>query len=70
MVMQRIIIFALSAGPMPRHVAFVMDGNRRYARQRNEPATKGHDYGSQALKEVLYSRYSTCIIYLITFPRF
>ncbi|KAG9054815.1 cis-prenyltransferase [Serendipita sp. 407] len=51
--MQRIIVFALLAGPIPNHVAFIMDGNRRFARRKNEPVAKGHDQGSQALRNVL-----------------
>lgn len=49
---QRIVIFALLAGPIPNHVAFIMDGNRRFARRKNEPVAKGHDQGSQALRKV------------------
>ncbi|CCA75316.1 related to RER2-cis-prenyltransferase [Serendipita indica DSM 11827] len=30
-----------------------MDGNRRFARNKNEPVAKGHDQGSQALRNVL-----------------
>lgn len=51
-IIQRIIIFALLAGPIPNHVAFIMDGNRRFARRHNEPVAKGHDQGSQALRRV------------------
>ncbi|KAG5338042.1 hypothetical protein C0989_008346 [Termitomyces sp. Mn162] len=29
---QRILLTVIVAGPTPRHVAFIMDGNRRYAR--------------------------------------
>ncbi|KIM33615.1 hypothetical protein M408DRAFT_326289 [Serendipita vermifera MAFF 305830] len=50
---QRIVVFALLAGPIPNHVAFIMDGNRRFARRKNEPVAKGHDQGSQALRNVL-----------------
>lgn len=50
--LQRIILFALLAGPIPNHVAFIMDGNRRFARSKGEPVAKGHDQGSQALRRV------------------
>lgn len=38
------------AGALPRHVAIVMDGNRRWARQRGLPAIEGHRRGIAALR--------------------
>ncbi|TFK18866.1 dehydrodolichyl diphosphate synthetase [Coprinopsis marcescibilis] len=43
----------LAAGPIPRHVAFVMDGNRRYARKHNKQIQQGHSAGFVALRRVL-----------------
>lgn len=43
----------LSAGPVPGHVAFIMDGNRRYARSRGEAVAVGHQGGYKALLDVL-----------------
>jgi len=34
----------------PRHVAIIMDGNRRWARSRGLPAVMGHRYGGEAVK--------------------
>jgi undecaprenyl diphosphate synthase len=34
---------------VPRHVAIVMDGNGRWARQRGLPRTKGHEAGEHSL---------------------
>ncbi len=34
---------------LPRHVALVMDGNGRWAKQRGLPRTKGHEAGERAL---------------------
>jgi undecaprenyl diphosphate synthase len=34
----------------PRHVAIIMDGNRRWARERGLPAIEGHRAGSAALR--------------------
>ena len=34
---------------VPRHVAIVMDGNGRWARERGLPRTKGHEAGEEAL---------------------
>ena len=47
-----IALKVLSAGPIPRHVAFVMDGNRRYARKKRMSVTSGHSDGFLALKRV------------------
>lgn len=48
----RFVLLVLSAGPIPNHIAFVMDGNRRYARRKGEPVSRGHDEGSKALRRV------------------
>lgn len=39
--------------PVPRHVAIIMDGNRRYARDSGLLVAEGHDKGRQKLEEVL-----------------
>ena len=43
------------ASPVPKHVAIIMDGNRRYAREvlKAENTNKGHEMGKDKLKEVL-----------------
>ncbi|MGA0078856.1 MAG: undecaprenyl diphosphate synthase family protein, partial [Candidatus Nanopelagicales bacterium] len=33
---------------IPKHIAIVMDGNVRWAKQRNLPRTKGHEAGEIA----------------------
>ncbi len=38
--------------PAPRHVAIIMDGNRRWARERNLPSLEGHRAGANALREI------------------
>jgi undecaprenyl diphosphate synthase len=38
---------------VPQHVAIVMDGNGRWARQRGLPRTKGHEAGEAALFDVV-----------------
>ncbi len=39
-------------GTVPRHVAIIMDGNRRWARERGLPAIEGHRRGMIALRRV------------------
>ena len=38
---------------MPRHVAIIMDGNRRWAKQRGLPILQGHRAGSRATRQVV-----------------
>jgi undecaprenyl diphosphate synthase len=44
---------ALAPGAVPRHVALVMDGNGRWAKQRGLPRTEGHKRGEAALFDVV-----------------
>uniref|UniRef100_E6PC85 Undecaprenyl pyrophosphate synthase n=1 Tax=mine drainage metagenome TaxID=410659 RepID=E6PC85_9ZZZZ len=37
---------------IPRHIAIIMDGNRRWARRRGLPAVEGHRRGILALREI------------------
>ena len=39
---------------MPKHVAVVMDGNGRWAKERGLPRTKGHEAGEAALLDVIH----------------
>lgn len=44
----------LDPNKMPKHVAIIMDGNRRYARlQGNVDVVKGHELGADTLEKVL-----------------
>lgn len=36
--------------PVPRHIAIVMDGNGRWAKQRRQPRTFGHRKGQEAVR--------------------
>ena len=41
---------------LPRHVAIIMDGNRRWARQRDLPELDGHAAGVEAIRDAPPSR--------------
>ena len=43
----------ISREKIPHHVALVMDGNGRWAKQRGLPRTKGHEKGESALFDVV-----------------
>ena len=38
---------------IPRHVAIIMDGNGRWAKQRNQPRIMGHKAGSESVKDIV-----------------
>lgn len=41
------------APPVPRHVAVIMDGNGRWAKQRGLPRLKGHAEGAESVRAVI-----------------
>ncbi|XP_076868573.1 dehydrodolichyl diphosphate synthase complex subunit DHDDS isoform X2 [Brachyhypopomus gauderio] len=51
--LERLFANILKAGPMPKHVAFIMDGNRRFARKRHVERQEGHTQGFDKLAETL-----------------
>ncbi|KAK3314726.1 Decaprenyl diphosphate synthase-like protein [Apodospora peruviana] len=59
------VIGALRQGPIPQHVAFVMDGNRRYARSHKIETVEGHNLGFEALARVLEICYK-CGVKVVT----
>ena len=50
--LRKLLIGALRQGPIPQHVAFVMDGNRRFARTHQIETVEGHNLGFEALARV------------------
>ncbi|XP_052000419.1 dehydrodolichyl diphosphate synthase complex subunit DHDDS-like isoform X1 [Xyrauchen texanus] len=50
---ERLTANILKAGPMPKHVAFIMDGNRRYAQKKHVERKEGHTQGFDKLAETL-----------------
>ncbi|OAX82150.1 di-trans,poly-cis-decaprenylcistransferase [Emergomyces africanus] len=51
--LRELLIGALREGPIPQHVAFVMDGNRRFARNHRIEKVEGHNLGFEALAKIL-----------------
>ncbi|MDQ4059398.1 MAG: polyprenyl diphosphate synthase [Actinomycetota bacterium] len=49
---------------VPAHVAIIMDGNGRWAKQRGLPRTKGHEMGERALFDVVEGALEASIRYL------
>ncbi|NPA47492.1 MAG: di-trans,poly-cis-decaprenylcistransferase [Thermococci archaeon] len=52
---ERYLLEKVRANPdrIPRHVAIIMDGNRRWAKKFEKPPWYGHLFGSQKLEEIL-----------------
>ncbi|RMD44194.1 hypothetical protein DV735_g1021, partial [Chaetothyriales sp. CBS 134920] len=51
--LRELLIGALRQGPIPKHIAFVMDGNRRYAKHNRIETVEGHNLGFEALARIL-----------------
>ncbi|KAI8893678.1 putative undecaprenyl diphosphate synthase-domain-containing protein [Globomyces pollinis-pini] len=47
------LIGFLKLGKIPQHVAFIMDGNRRYARKKSLQPHQGHAFGFEQLHQTL-----------------
>ena len=57
----------LSASHIPSHVAIIMDGNGRWAKQRGLPRTEGHIRGQDALRTTLRAAARRGIKYLTVY---
>lgn len=55
------------SGPIPEHVAIIMDGNGRWARARGLPRTAGHKRGADAVKRTIRAAGDLGIRYLTLF---
>ena len=55
---------ALPAQVLPRHIAIVMDGNGRWAKERGLPRTKGHEMGEYSLFDAIEGALELGIPYL------
>ncbi|WNY22852.1 Isoprenyl transferase [Methanimicrococcus hongohii] len=49
--------FLHSTDCVPQHIAFIMDGNRRYAQRKGKEATWGHTVGVSAVENLLHWTY-------------
>ena len=56
-----------SSGKIPRHIAIIMDGNGRWARQRMLPRIAGHRRGSEAVRELVENAARLGIEYVTLF---
>ncbi|KAL6505546.1 Dehydrodolichyl diphosphate synthase cpt3 [Orobanche hederae] len=61
---RRLIYLILSIGPVPEHVAFIMDGNRRFAKKKNVEQGAGHRAGFSSLTKMLKYCYELNVKYI------
>ena len=61
---RELLINGLKQGPIPRHIAFVMDGNRRWARSHKLETVEGHNMGFEALARILEVCYKSGVKYV------
>lgn len=57
----------LDAKNIPRHVAIIMDGNGRWAQQKNQPRLFGHKAGAGAVRETILAALEIGIEYLTVY---
>ena len=52
---------------VPRHIAIIMDGNGRWARERNLPRIKGHERGAESVRAVTEASVELGVEYLTVY---
>jgi len=57
----------ISSSFVPNHVAIVMDGNGRWAKERGLPRTAGHEAGESALLDAVYGALEIGVKYLTVY---
>jgi ditrans,polycis-polyprenyl diphosphate synthase len=50
---ERLAVNIIKSGPVPNHIAFIMDGNRRFATKIHRRKSEGHAKGFEKLSECL-----------------
>ncbi len=51
----------------PKHIAFIMDGNGRWAKSQGKPRTFGHKKGSETLKQICRDAYHLGVEYVTVY---
>ena len=52
---------------VPKHIGFIVDGNRRWAKKRGLKSFAGHQAGYEALKEVITATFSAGVEYVTAY---
>ncbi|KAH0993552.1 hypothetical protein GBA52_005035 [Prunus armeniaca] len=62
--LRRCLFLVISVRPIPHHIAFIVDGNRRYAKKRKLKEGDGHRVGFLALMSMLKYSYELGVRYV------
>lgn len=65
--LRRCLFLVISIRPIPRHIAFIMDGNRRFAKKRKMMDGDGHRIGFLALMSMLKYCYELGVTYVTVY---
>lgn len=65
--LRRMMLWILVAGPIPHHIAIIMDGNRRFAQRRNLQKKSGHEFGAERLMLALKDCYELGVKYVTVY---
>ncbi|KAJ0753660.1 putative rubber cis-polyprenylcistransferase [Helianthus annuus] len=65
--MRRLLFTFMSSGPIPQHIAFIMDGNRRFAKKWKLDEGAGHKAGFLSLLSVLKYCYEVGVKYVTVY---
>ncbi|MCP4753590.1 MAG: di-trans,poly-cis-decaprenylcistransferase [Proteobacteria bacterium] len=50
---EKILWRQIKTGPKPQHIGVILDGNRRFAKEKGLDATEGHVFGADKVEELL-----------------
>ena len=50
--MDKSIRYKVEQGSIPKHIAIIMDGNGRWAKEKNLPRISGHRQGINSVREI------------------
>lgn len=64
---KEILLGLVNQKPLPKHVAFILDGNGRWAKSKGLPRTLGHEKGAKTLQEIAVSSKNLGIKYITAF---
>jgi undecaprenyl diphosphate synthase len=56
-----------SSAALPHHIGIILDGNRRWAKEKNLPTFEGHRQGAETLKTITYAAFDRGIKFVSAF---
>lgn len=72
--LKNVLAKILTTGPVPKHIGFVMDGNRRFARKHKIELKEGHNAGFESMAKILEICYEcgveSCTVFAFSIENF